>query len=163
MAAHVDTADLAHRLLTQACKRDLTLVIAESCTGGLIGSMLTDVEGLSHAFERGFIVYTDAAKAEMLGVEHALLAHEGAVSKAAALAMALGALARSHADVALAVTGFAGPAGPGDEIGLVHIVCARRGHEPVHRENHFGCVGRDAVREAAARMALTMAIDAIAA
>lgn len=156
-----DVEDCARRLLQQASEQELTLAAAESCTGGLVSSLLTDVEGLSHAFERGFIVYTDEAKCEMLGIPRDLIEREGAVSRAAAIAMAGGALDRSQADIALAVTGFAGPAGPDDEIGLVHLACQRRGYRPAHREEHFGRAGRTAVRESASRILFAMAIDAM--
>ncbi len=137
------------------------LVAAESCTGGLIGAILTDIEGASHAFERGFIVYSEEAKTGLLAVPPALIEREGAVSKAVAIAMAQGALSHSTADIAMAVTGFAGPAGPQDEPGLVHFACVRRGREPAHREAHFGNVGRGAVRIAATRVALEMMGEAL--
>ncbi len=116
-----DIEDSARHLLRAAERRSLSLCAAESCTGGLIATLLTDIEGQSHSFERGFVVYSNDAKAEMLGVSRATLAIHGAVSKAVALAMAEGALARSRADVALAVTGFAGRGGPGEEPGLVYF------------------------------------------
>src|SRR5690242_20339673 len=92
-----EVEDLAIRLLTRACDRELTLATAESCTGGLIASLLTDVEGMGHAFERGFVVYTDEAKAGMLGIPRPLIDTHDAVSKEVALAMAEGALAHSRA------------------------------------------------------------------
>lgn len=156
-----DIDDLARTLLERACERKLTLATAESCTGGLIAAILTDVEGASHAFERGFIVYSEEAKAGLLSIRRDLIDAEGAVSAPVALAMAQGALAHSAADVVLAVTGFAGPAGPGDEPGLVYFACARRGREAWHREEHFGDVGRAAVRLAAVRTALEMMIGAL--
>jgi nicotinamide-nucleotide amidase len=152
---------LAVRLLRSACDRDLTLATAESCTGGLLASLLTDVEGVGHAFERGFVVYTDEAKAGMLGIRRDLIDEHGAVSKEVALAMANGALAHSRADVAVSITGFAGPAGPDDEPGLVHFACARRGRAPAHREEHFGDVGRGQVRCLAVRAALEMMSEAV--
>lgn len=152
---------LAVRLLTLACDNDLTLATAESCTGGLIGSLLTDVEGMGHAFERGFIVYTDEAKAGMLGIPRSLIDQCGAVSKEVALAMADGAIAHSGANIVVSVTGFAGPAGPDDEPGLVHFGCARRGRSSVHREEHFGDIGRGEVRCQATRVALEMMLAAI--
>jgi nicotinamide-nucleotide amidase len=152
---------LAIRLLTVACDRELTLATAESCTGGLIASLLTDVDGMGHAFERGFVVYTDEAKAGMLGIPRALIDTHGAVSREVAVAMAEGALSHSRADVVASVTGFAGPAGPGDETGLVHFGCARRGRPPFHRAEHFGDIGRGEVREQATRVALEMMLEAI--
>jgi nicotinamide-nucleotide amidase len=135
-----------HRLLERVCDAGLRLATAESCTGGLLASLLTDVEGCSHAFERGFVVYTDEAKREMLGVPAALLEEQGAVSEPVARAMAEGALDRSGADIALAVTGFAGPTGGEGEEGLVHFACARQGRRTLHRQARYGSIGRGAVR-----------------
>src|SRR3954452_20557908 len=96
---------LAQAVLSRACDRELTLATAESCTGGLLASLLTDVPGMSHAFERGFVTYTNDAKHQMLGVPLAVLDGPGAVSKACAIAMAEGALANSGAHLAVSVTG----------------------------------------------------------
>lgn len=156
-----EVEQLAIRLLTHACDRELTLATAESCTGGLIASLLTDVEGMGHAFERGFVVYTDEAKAGMLGIPRQLIDTHGAVSREVAVANSEGALAHSRADVVASVTGFAGPAGPDDEPGLVHFGCVRRGRAAFHREEHFGAVGRGKVREEATRVALEMMLDAL--
>lgn len=156
-----DVEHLARKLLNEACQRELRLATAESCTGGLIATILTDVEGVSHAFECGFIVYSDEAKAELLGIPRDLVDAEGAVSRAVALAMARGGLDRSGADIALAVTGFAGRGGADDEPGLVHFAAVRRGRPPVHREEHFGNGGRAAVRIESARVGLAMMIDAL--
>lgn len=150
-----DVQERIRRLLARACDLERRLATAESCTGGMVASLLTDVEGCSHAFERGYIAYTDEAKADMLGVSTALLAEHGAVSRPVALAMAEGALARSGADVALAVTGFAGPAGDAEE-GLVHFACADRGRRTLHREAHYGPIGRSGVRLACLRTAVEM-------
>jgi nicotinamide-nucleotide amidase len=151
----------ARDVLERACALDVSIVTAESCTGGLLASLLTDVEGASHAFERGFVVYTDEAKAELLGIAPALIAQDGAVSRATAIAMAQGALARSRGDVAVSVTGFAGPGAPGDEPGLVHFACARRDGPTTHREEHFGDVGRGAVRLACLDVSLALLREAI--
>ena len=148
-----DVEDTARALLREACDRALTLATAESCTGGLIAALLTDVEGGSHVFERGFVAYSKAAKGEMLGVPEALIEREGAVSKAVALAMVEGAMAKSQADIAVAVTGFAGA---GEKPGLVHFGCARRGQPPTHFEAHFGNRGRALIRAETARVALAM-------
>jgi nicotinamide-nucleotide amidase len=134
------------RVLRVVCAKGLRLATAESCTGGLLASVLTDVEGCSHAFDCGFVVYSDSAKSCMLGVPAHLLDCEGAVSKAAAIAMAEGALDRSDADIAVALTGFAGPAGPDGEEGLVHFAAATKGRRTLHRECHFGKLGRGAIR-----------------
>jgi len=152
---------MTHRLLAETCDRELMLATAESCTGGLLGSLLTDVQGASHAFERGFIVYTDEAKNELLSVPIDLIAKEGAVSKPVAIAMAEGALRYSRADIALSVTGFAGPGAKDDEVGLVHLGCARRGRETRHREEHFGDIGRGPIRIACMETALSMLEEAL--
>lgn len=145
--------EATRRLLAKACERDLVLATAESCTGGMLASLLTDVKGVAHAFDRGFVTYSEEAKTEMLGVPAALIAGQGAVSKAVATAMAEGALTRSRANIALAVTGFADT---GDEPGLVHFACARQGRITAHREEHFGPVGRGATRVAALQVAVEM-------
>jgi nicotinamide-nucleotide amidase len=152
---------MTHRLLRVACDEELMLATAESCTGGLLGSLLTDVQGASHAFERGFIVYTDEAKSELLGVPPSLIAKHGAVSRPVAIAMAEGALDRSRAHIALSVTGFAGKGGKDDEVGLVHFGCARRGRQTRHREEHFGDIGRGPIRIACMRTALSMLDEAL--
>jgi nicotinamide-nucleotide amidase len=151
-----DVEEAIHRVLDAACKQELRLATAESCTGGLIASLLTDVEGSSHAFERGFVVYSNAAKTDLLQVPPGLIQGEGAVSRAVAEAMAEGALAASRADIAIGVTGFAGPAGDGCEEGLIHFACARHGRETRHREEHFGAIGRGPARLACVRTALAM-------
>lgn len=149
------------RLLKAICDRELSLVTAESCTGGLLASLLTDVDGVGHAFERGFVTYTDEAKHEMLGVEEDLLKEKGAVSCEVAIAMAEGALARSSGHISLSVTGFAGPAGEDDEEGLVHFGLARKNGETLHREEHFGPLGRGEVRLKCLRTALEMLDEAL--
>ena len=152
-----DQVDRAARaVLEKACDLDLTLATAESCTGGLLASLLTDVEGASHAFERGLVVYTDAAKSELLGIPLEDIERHGAVSAEIARAMAEGALKASGADVAIATTGFAGPGAPGDEPGLVHFACARKGRNTLSREEHFGDIGRGPVRIECMRVALEM-------
>jgi nicotinamide-nucleotide amidase len=155
--------DLARQVLRLACDRRLKLATAESCTGGLLASLLTDIPGCSHAFERGFVVYTDAAKTELLGVRPSVLDIEGAVSEAAAVALAQGALERSQADVVAAITGFTDPGpSPDDEAGLVHFATAHRlGQTPCHRRMRFGPIGRARVRQAALETALEMMRDEI--
>ena len=150
--------ELAKSVLREACERGLKLTTAESCTGGLLASLLTDIPGRSHAFERGFVTYTDQAKHEMLGVATQVLETEGAVSEASARAMAEGALARSRADVAASITGFAEGA-PGQPAGLVHFACARANRPTRHLEKRFGDVGRAAVRVAALEVALGLLRD----
>jgi len=156
-----DVEALARELLERSNSLELTLATAESCTGGLISSILTDVEGASRAFERGFTVYSNEAKSEVLGIPSDRIEQCGAVSREIAIAMAEGALARSHADIVLAVTGFAGPAGPDDEPGLVHFACGRRGERIQHREEHYGEAGRSAVRADCVRTGLKMMIEAL--
>lgn len=145
--------EATRRLLSKACERDLVLATAESCTGGMLASLLTDVQGVAHTFDRGFVTYSEEAKTELLGVPADLIAGKGAVSKAVAIAMADGALARSRADIALAITGFADT---GEEPGLVHFACARSGRITAHREEHFGAIGRGGVRVAALEAAVAM-------
>lgn len=156
-----DVEASARELLERACAKGLAIVTAESCTGGLVASLLTDVEGASRAFERGFVVYTDEAKCELLAVDDKMIARCGAVSRDTAIAMAEGALRRSHGDVAVAITGFAGPAGPDDEPGLVHFACARSGQATFHREEHFGDIGRGPVRLRCLAVAIEMLRRAI--
>jgi nicotinamide-nucleotide amidase len=150
----------AVRVLEKVRRRGLTLATAESCTGGLLASLLTDQDGLGHCFDRGFVTYTDEAKSDMLGIDLVEIKRHGAVSAEIAVAMAKGALARSQAAIALAVTGFAGPAGPNDEAGLVHLACAVRGGRLVERKCHFGSLGRERVRNLAVQRALEMIEEA---
>ncbi|MCZ6604288.1 MAG: CinA family protein [Alphaproteobacteria bacterium] len=135
-----DEIESAAETLIEACKRsDVKLATAESCTGGLIAGALTAVPGSSAVFERGFVTYSNAAKIELLGVPAMLVNMEGAVSEKVARAMAEGALARSAADLAVAVTGIAGPDGGSDDkpVGLVHLACAGTGRPTVHRREVF--------------------------
>ena len=131
---------------------------AESCTGGLIAGLLTEIPGSSDMLERGFVVYSNAAKEELLGVPPATLAKHGAVSAETARAMAEGALAKSRAHIAVSVTGIAGPDGgtAAKPVGLVHFACARRGAPTVAREERFGDIGREAVRLASVRVGLDL-------
>ncbi|MFL5296541.1 MAG: CinA family protein [Phenylobacterium sp.] len=149
--------DLAKAVLRQACDQELKLATAESCTGGLLASLLTDIPGLSHAFERGFVTYTDDAKAEMLGVPREVLDNDGAVSERSARAMAEGAIAHSHADLAVSVTGFTD--GDPARAGLVHFATARRGEPIRHKILRLGDIGRAKVRLAALEAALQMMKD----
>lgn len=155
-----DLTERVERLLRRACDADLSIATAESCTGGLLASLLTDVQGCSHAFERGFVTYAEAAKEQVLGVSRAMLDAHSAVSEPVARAMAEGALERSEADLALSVTGYAGPSKEGEE-GLVHLACARRGRETLAREEHYGAIGRGGVRLAALRTAVAMIEEAM--
>lgn len=156
-----DVEAMVDRILRRACAADVAIVTAESCTGGLLASLLTDVEGSSHVFERGFVSYSDSAKCELLGIERDTIDGCGAVSRQTAEAMVRGALRYSKGDVAVAITGFAGDAAAGDEAGLVHFACGRRDGPVAHREEHFGAIGRGPVRLAALRTALAMLDAAI--
>ncbi len=147
------TEEATRRLLAKAAERGLMFATAESCTGGMLASLLTDVQGVAHAFDRGFVTYTEEAKIEMLGVPRALLDRDGAVSRSVAIAMAEGALERSRANIAVSITGFADK---GDVPGLVHFGCARQGRTTAHREEHFGDVGRGATRIACMKVAVEM-------
>jgi nicotinamide-nucleotide amidase len=149
---------LAQSVLGRAHDLDLKLVTAESCTGGLLASLLTDVAGKSHTFERGFVTYSNDAKHEVLGVSFAILDGPGAVSKACAMAMAEGALGRSRGALAAAITGYT-EGGPGQPAGLVHFACARRGKATTHRVMLFGDIGRAQVRIRALETALGMMLD----
>lgn len=142
-----DARFLARTILTHADTHELRLATAESCTGGMLASLLTDITGLSHCFECGFVVYSDEAKMRLLGVSRATIQQHGAVSREAACEMVRGALDRSNAKVALSITGFAGPALPDDEEGLVHLAVASTGRQIEHQEHHFGPLGRDQVRQ----------------
>lgn len=147
--------------MRRLCDKDLTIATAESCTGGMLAALLTDIEGAGHGFERGFVTYTKEAKSDLLGIPRDLLDHNDAVSETVARAMAEGALARSEADLALGVTGFAGPAGEGREEGLVHFALARRDGDTVHREAHFGSIGRGPVRVQSLKTMLEMLEEAV--
>ena len=144
-----DLTEHAKQLLDALREKGLTLVCAESCTGGLICSCLTEIPGSSDVVERGFVTYSNAAKSEMLDVPAAMIETNGTVSEQVAGAMAQGALAHSHADIAVAVTGVAGPGGGSEEkpVGLVFIAAARRDAGAVHVRCTFGDIGRGAVRE----------------
>ena len=151
-----ETEAATRRLLAKACDRDLLFATAESCTGGMLASLLTDLPGVAHAFERGFVTYTNEAKHEMLGVPMDVIEEKSAVSKEVAIAMAEGALERSRANITLSVTGYADS---GEESGLVHFGCARAGRITAHREEHFGPIGRGPVRLECMRVAVEMMTD----
>ena len=151
----------AEKVLRRVDRAGLKIATAESCTGGLLATLFTDIEGLSSTFERGFVTYSVEAKCDLLGLEAAFVERHGVVSREVAEAMAEGALKRSRADIACAVTGFAGKAGPDDEAGLVHIAVLRRGVRPILRECHFGDAGRDVVRGRAAEAVLAMVNEAL--
>jgi len=151
-------ASLAGDLIVACTERNLKIATAESCTGGLIVGTLTEVAGSSAAVDRGFVTYSNAAKTEMLGVPANLITQVGAVSQEVAIAMAEGAILRSDADIAVSVTGVAGPGGGTEDkpVGLVHFGAMRRGKPAVHAEVRFGDIGRSEVRLATIRQALLM-------
>jgi nicotinamide-nucleotide amidase len=151
---HLD--EQAERLMHRLCEMELKVATAESCTGGMLAALLTDIQGAGHGFDRGFVTYTKDAKTDVLGIARELLDRNDAVSETVARAMAEGALSRSNAELALGVTGFAGPAGDGCEEGLVHFALARRGGETIHREEHFGPLGRGLVRVKSLKAMLDM-------
>ncbi len=145
-------------VIARAVARRARIATAESCTGGMIAAALTDVPGASAVFEAGFVTYSNAAKTAMLGVDPELLARFGAVSEQTARAMADGARARARADVAVSVTGIAGPGGatPGKPVGRVCFAIARRDGPTTSETADFGALGRDGVRRAALARALDL-------
>ena len=165
----------AEKLLADARARELKIVTAESCTGGLIAGLLTEIPGSSDVVERGFVTYSNDSKHELLGVPNDLMIQHGAVSSEVARAMALGALRHARADLAVAVTGIAGPGGGTESkpVGLVHLAAARRSidqaehseavracdqnnFQVTQRECRFGDIGRTEVRLETVAVALEM-------
>ncbi len=156
-----ELAERAGRVMQQICDRGWAVSTAESCTGGLVAALLTDIEGCSHVFDSGFITYAEAAKTDLLGVDAQLLKQNGAVSREVAVAMAEGALRRSRADIALAVTGFAGPTDTAGEEGTAHFALAQRNHSTRHRMENFGSQGRDIIRQLCLKTLLEMLEEAV--
>jgi nicotinamide-nucleotide amidase len=145
--------------LLDLCKaKNLMVATAESCTGGLVAGALTDIAGSSAVVDRGFVTYTNEAKHEMLGVPVDTLKQNGAVSRATAEAMAKGVLAHAPADLAVSITGIAGPGGGSAEkpVGLVHFAAATRSGRLIHRERRYGDIGRGEVRRLSVLEAITM-------
>lgn len=159
-----DLIRTAEEMLALLRAKGLRLATAESCTGGLITALLTEIPGSSDVVERGFVTYSNEAKIELLGVPAEVIAAVGAVSRETALAMAQGAIGHSHADIAVAVTGVAGPGGGSAEkpVGLVHLALHRRGGETVHREMRYGDLGRGGIRLATVTTAIDMLEQALA-
>jgi nicotinamide-nucleotide amidase len=150
------------RTLLDLCRtKGLTIAAAESCTGGLLAATLTEIAGSSDVFERGFVTYSNEAKQAMVGVTSATLASHGAVSRETAEAMASGALAHAPVDLAVSITGIAGPGGavPGKPVGLVHFAAASRAGRLIARERNYGDIGRKQVRRASVIEALAMLHD----
>jgi nicotinamide-nucleotide amidase len=148
----------AKRILDFLRARGLKLATAESCTGGLVAAMLTEIAGSSDVVDCGFVTYSNEAKRAMLDVPAATLKRHGAVSGETAAAMAAGALKSSRADLAVAVTGVAGPSGGSKDkpVGLVHFAAASRDGRRLARSRHFGKIGRRQVRLRSVAEALTL-------
>jgi nicotinamide-nucleotide amidase len=156
--ADAETTAAASALLDLCKVKKLMVATAESCTGGLVAGALTDIAGSSAVVDRGFVTYTDEAKHQMLGVPDKILHKFGAVSRDTAEAMARGALGHANADLAVSITGIAGPGGGSAEkpVGLVHFAAASRGGRLIHRERTFGDIGRAEVRRRSVLEALAM-------
>jgi nicotinamide-nucleotide amidase len=153
----------AQSVLTDLQRHALLITTAESCTGGLLAGVLTEVPGSSGMVERGFVTYSNASKSELLGVCDDLIARYGAVSEEVARAMAEGALLRTPAHIAVSVTGIAGPDGgsPEKPVGLVYVGVAAKGEETRTLECRFGDIGRSEIRLASVREALKLAHAAV--
>ena len=145
-------------VLDDAERARLKIATAESCTGGLVAALLTDIAGSSSVFERGFVTYSNKAKEEMLGVPGDVLADFGAVSEPVARMMAEGAMANSRANISVAITGVAGPGGGTrmKPVGTVHIACARENRAVLHEMLQLGDIGREGIRMAAVETALNL-------
>jgi nicotinamide-nucleotide amidase len=161
--AQLELIEMARALIDLCRAKKLTIATAESCTGGLVAATLTEIPGSSDVFDRGFVTYSNDAKQAMLGVPVDALATFGAVSRETAETMASGALARAGVDLAVSITGIAGPGGalPGKPVGLVHFAATSRGgglmhHGLMHQERRFGDIGRTQVRLASVAVALAM-------
>lgn len=159
-----DIETLAQQIITAATERGLMVATAESCTGGLVAGALTAIAGSSTVVDRGFVTYSNEAKSDLVAVSADLIQAHGAVSEPVARAMAEGAVARSRAQVSVAVTGIAGPGGGSDDkpVGLVHFAAAGPAGV-IHVEHRFGDIGREAVRLESVRVALGLLRDRIGA
>ena len=148
----------AQILVSELRAEAMMIAAAESCTGGLIMALLTETPGSSDVVDRGFVTYSNDAKMECLGVDPGLLDRYGAVSAPVAQAMANGALVHSNADIAVSVTGVAGPGGGTTDkpVGLVHMAVARSGADVIHRELRLGDIGRHQVRIKTVASAITV-------
>ena len=148
----------AQALLDLCRRKQLKIAAAESCTGGLLDAVLTEIPGSSDVLERGFVTYSNEAKQAMLGVPSTVLERHGAVSRETAEAMARGAVAHAPVDLAVSITGIAGPGGAtaGKPVGLVHFAAASRDGRLIQRERRYGDVGRAHVRRASVHEALAM-------
>jgi len=159
-----DTDILATSLLEAARQRGLLIATAESCTGGLVAAALTSVAGSSDVFDRGFVTYTNEAKQQLLGVSTSSLEKLGAVSDAVVKEMAYGALANSMADIAVSITGIAGPGGGSRDkpVGTVWFGIAQLGEPPIAILKQYGSQNRDSIRREAVVTALSLVLEAIA-
>ena len=157
----LELTTLAMLVLDEARQRRQRIVTAESCTGGLVAGVLTEIAGSSDVVDRGFVTYSNRAKEKVLGVPGDLIADVGAVSEAVARAMAEGALENSDAHIAVSITGVAGPGGGSafKPVGLVHFATARANGPILHRRELYGDIGRGAVRAAAVRTALELLLE----
>ncbi len=155
---------LARLVLDLAREAGVTLATVESCTGGLVAGALTAVAGSSDVVDRGFVTYSNAAKTALVGVPEALIAQYGAVCEPVARAMAEGGVRAAGVDLAVAITGVAGPGGGTADkpVGLVHFALAGGGRSTAHRALRFGDIGREAVRLQSVRVALEMVVEALA-
>lgn len=152
----------ASELVEKLAAKGWMLATAESCTGGLVAAAITDISGSSSVFERGFVTYSNDAKMQLLAVPADLISRHGAVSEEVARVMAEGALRHSGADIAVSVTGIAGPLGGSDEkpVGLVHFACATK-QRTVHVKKQFDSLDRTGVRQAAVAAALQLVSDVL--
>ena len=155
--------DRAAALLDAYKAKGLKIATAESCTGGLVAALLTEISGSSAVVERGFVTYSNEAKTDLVGVPADLIAAHGAVSEPVARAMAEGALAHSRADVTVGITGVAGPTGgtTTKPVGLVHFGLARKGVATLHLERRYGDLGRETIRRRAVEDALSLLEQAL--
>lgn len=153
----IDLTSLSHTVGQLLISHHLSLVTAESCTGGLLAKTLTDIPGSSAWFERGYVVYSERSKQELLGVDSKTLTQFGAVSQETVLEMAQGALQQSHANVSVAITGIAGPGGatPTKPLGLVWFAWAST-HWPLQARSFQFSGGREAVRMQSVAQALNV-------
>lgn len=155
--------DLAQRIVDKAGAEGMMIAAAESCTGGLVAAAITDVPGASAILDRGFVVYSNEAKTDLLGVTPALIARHGAVSGEVARAMAAGALKNSRADIAVSITGVAGPSGGSDRkpVGLVWFGLAARGRAVRVEQRVFSDADRNLVRLRATETALGLLLNSL--
>ncbi len=156
-----DIVEAAKRLLDICRRNSFTVATVESCTAGLVAGTLAEVPGISSMLDRGFITYSNQAKQEMVGVSAETLEKHGAVSRQTAEEMARGAIERAPVDLAVSVTGIAGPDGGSEEkpVGLVHFAVASRSGNLVHAEKRFGNIGRPEVRKQSVLQAFLMLHD----